>query len=393
MPSTTHVTLSPSSAHRWMACPGAPRMEAQMPPEGTSIHAIEGTAAHELAEMCLREGGNPADHVGLFIPVEGDGVEVTQEMADAVQVYVDHVRSVVTPGAVVKYEMSVTLDKINPPAKMAGTSDAVVWLPLGRTLHVIDYKHGRGVVVEVEGNKQTRYYALGAVLTLGVKPEQIVVTIVQPRADHPDGPIRSEVLSWEDLVEFKDELMAAAEAASAPDAPVGPVGDHCRWCRAKAICPAQRSNALVVAQQEFDDELPVSGLPAPAGLSMDQMTEVLEKAPYVEEWFNAVREHARQALERGEEVPGWKLVAKRAYRRWTNEDEAEKWLREQRVKVSDFMPRKMVSPAQAEKIVGKGQIPEELIEAKSSGYNLAHEDNPRPAITPGSEAADEFDVQ
>ena len=378
-----------------MACPGAPRLEATMPDDGaTSIHAIEGTAAHELAEMCLREGGNPADHIGLFIPVEGQGIEVTQEMADAVQVYVDYVREAGGPGAQVLYEVPVTLDKLAPPQKMRGTSDAVVWLSDTRILHVIDYKHGQGVVVEVEGNKQTRYYALGAVLTLEVKPETVIITIVQPRASHPDGAVRSEELAWQDLIDFRNELMAAAHAASAPDAPVGPVGDHCRWCRAKAICPAQRSNALVVAQQEFDlaDDaaLPVAGLPAPTALNLDQLTEVLDKAPYVEEWFAAVREHARQMLEQGGEVPGFKLVAKRATRRWTNEDEAEKWLREQRVKVNDFAPRKMVSPAQAEKIVGT--LPDELVEAKSSGYNLAHDSNPRPAITPGSGAADEFDV-
>jgi hypothetical protein len=396
MPPGQHARLGASSAHRWMVCHAAPRLEAQMPDE-TSPYAIEGTAAHNLAEICLCSEEQPREYVGTYMPTNlgvdsGDceTVEVTQEMADAVQVYVDFVRrEMEAVDSEAHFELPVSLEALDPPEPMFGTADAVIWQPAVRTLIVADLKYGQGVIVEPENNPQLMYYALGAVLKLRVRPEQILVAVVQPRAEHEDGPIRTHMLSWDDLLGFKELLMKAAWFACREDNEPGPVGKWCRFCKAKAICPAQRSNALVVAQQEFDADLPTSGLPAPQSLDMDQITEVLEKAPYAEEWFNSVREYARRLLEQGQDVPGYNLVAKRAIRRWANELEAEKYLRSRKVKVADIFSRKIVSPAQAEKLT---DLPDDMIVAQSSGYNLAPASNPRPAITPGSSAADEFEA-
>ncbi len=389
MPPNAHARLSASSAHRWMKCAGAPRLEAMVPEGETSIHAIEGTAAHELAETCLRNPlKQPHDYIGTYIAVPGseDAIEVTEEMADAVALFVDHVRAVLTqPGAQYGFEERVSLEALNPPQPMFGTTDAWVWMPDSGTLIIEDFKYGKGVLVEVENNPQLLTYALGTVLKLRVRPQQIMLVVVQPRAEHEDGPIRTAEISWEELVAFRQELMEAARAASAPDAPVGPVGDHCRFCRAKAICPAQRSTAVAVAQSEFD-ALPAKGPPPPEALTQDQLIEVLSKAHYVEDWLASVREYAKRELEQGRPIPGFKLVAKRATRRWIDESAAEAWLRK-KYRVGDIFTKKMVSPAQAEKL---GAVPAELIEAKSSGHNLAPESNPRPAITPGADAVDEF---
>jgi hypothetical protein len=120
----------------------------------------------------------------------------------------------------------------------------------------------------------------------------------------------------------------------------------------------------------------------------------MDKAGYVEDWISSVRSYVQGQLEQGQEVPGWKLVAKRATRRWTDEQEAEKYLRGQRFKVGEMFTKKLLSPAQAEALAKRAgkHIPPELIEAKSSGHNLARESSPKPAITPGSDAADEFDA-
>lgn len=377
-PDERHAVLGASSSYRWMACPGSVRLSEGLPKSPPSEHALEGTAAHELAEQCLRDG----EDAGAFIGSHPDdsGFLVTQDMAVAVQVYLDYVRSV--PGAL-HIERQFNLDALDPPMPMFGTADAVRWDGGTRTLEVIDYKHGVGVVVYAAGNPQLLYYALGAVLALRVRPEVIRTTVVQPRA-HRDEAIDTAEYTWEDLIAFKDELLEASHAAAQDDAPVGPVGDHCRWCPAKAICPAQRSNALEVAQDEFASP---TGPPPPSALSQEQLLEVLEKSSLMEDWIKAVREHAYAALERGEEVPGWKLVEGRISRSWADEAEAEEWLR-QRYKVGEVFTKKLISPYQAEKLVKdrpRLEIPEDMIAVQPGKPKMVTEDHKKPALTAGTE--------
>lgn len=396
MPATEHAALGASGAHRWMKCPGSIRLSEEAPDQETSKYAVEGSAAHELAELCLTKGTNPESYVGsnFTIPVD-DGeyevVEVTEGMASAVSVYTDYVRMLESdvPDAESVVEAKFSLEDLDPPAPMFGTADYVMWDRQTLILDVVDYKHGRGVVVEPEENTQLMYYALGAVLHFVVKPHTICVHVVQPRADHEDGSIRTWEFDYETLVSFKEELMAAAHRATAPDAEVGPVGDHCRFCPAQAICPAQRENALAVVQDDFalvDEET----LPAPDQLTKAQILEALEVAPYIEDWLKSLRSHVKHELEEGREWPGWKLVKKRARRYWKDEDEARAWMEEHGI---DPDRRKTRSPYQAEQEAKKLEdvdVPEDLWEKKSSGVKLADEDNPRPAVTPALLAADEF---
>ena len=50
---SAHALLSPSSAHRWLNCPLAPRLEAQLP-EKPSEYAREGTIAHSICEVSAK---------------------------------------------------------------------------------------------------------------------------------------------------------------------------------------------------------------------------------------------------------------------------------------------------------------------------------------------------
>ncbi len=390
---TAHANLGASGSHRWIPCPGSVALSEGLPDESSDA-AREGTAAHELASECLDRFpiANALDSAPLFgfIEVEGEEIEATQEMAEAVQVYLDYISGRLAEGfTLVGVEMRVDLSALNPPAGMFGTVDCALWHPGDKILEIVDYKHGRGVVVEAKKNPQPRYYALGTVLKTKKRPEGIISTIVQPRADHPDGTIRHDNFDFEELVDFKNELMDAARVACEDDAPVGPVGSHCRWCKAKAICPAQRANAVAVVQSEFDSGEPV--LPVPADMETSRLLEVLDKAKLVEDWFASIRAYVKGLLDSGEEVPGWKLVDKRATRKWVDDAEAEAWLR-QRFKVSEAYKQTVISPAQAEKLVKKKKrqrLPTEMITKESSGTNMVPEDNPKPAVK-RLKAADEF---
>jgi hypothetical protein len=374
-----------------MNCPGQVRLSAECGGEDRgTFYSREGTAAHRVAEKCLVNGMDPEFYVGQKI----EGVKVSREMASAVRVYVDKVRMVAgaTNYTITEkdVEVRVSLEKCDPPEDMFGTVDYRQYDELrGRHLWVIDYKHGQGVTVEAAENEQLMYYALGAVLELNVKPRKITVVIVQPRASHPDGIIRDWTFDWERLVEFKNDLMVAAYATRDEDAPLA-VGDWCRFCPALAQCPAQHDHAVEVAQQEFavmrTDE--PGSLPAPHALTEEELLLVLEKGDYVSRWLKAVRDYAFEKLEQGEELPGWKLVPKRANRKWNDEEEVRALLLQYPgVEEVDITKTALISPRQAELLLRRisEELPEGLTNRTPSGYNLAPSDTPAPAHTPGAE--------
>lgn len=382
VPAKAHAELGASSASRWMACPGSVRLSAGLP-DVTTAFAQEGTAAHALAELALHRGVPCETFIGTVL----EDVEVTEDMAAFTQVYVDECRRLQAATGTAWIEQRFTLASLAPPAPMFGTADFVAYDAATRTLYVRDLKYGQGVVVEAAGNKQLRYYALGALLSDAAKGkaiDAIDIGIVQPRAAHPDGPVRHEVLSLDELLLFADDLLAAARATLAFDAPLVP-GPHCRFCKASGACPAQHAAAQDIAQVEFG--VVEAQPPAPELLPPAVFAEVLAKLPVLEDWINAVRVHATRTLEAGGEVPGYKLVQKRAVRKWRDEAEAAQRLEALGESPDDLYDRKLKSPAQVEKLVGKKHLPADLVIQQSSGTVLAPSHDPRAAVTRGEEFA------
>ena len=387
-----HAILGASGAKRWMNCPGSVNLTREIPGalESTgSVYAREGTAAHAVAEKCLLNGMDPEFYVGQKI----EGIKVTREMASAVRVYVDKVRLVAeASGNTItedNVETRIDLAACEPPEDMFGTVDFWDYNDLrGKHLTVIDYKHGQGISVEAEENPQLLYYSLGIVLRLGTMPRRITVVIVQPRASHPDGIVRDWTFSKERLIRFKDDLLTAAYQTREPDAPLA-VGDWCKFCPAMAQCPAQHEHAVTVAQQEFSviEEDPGS-LPEPHAMTEEELLVVLDKGDYVSRWLAAVKKYVFERLEQGEDIPGWKLVPKRANRKWKDEDEARAiLLAEDGVDEQDIWKKSLLSPRQAELLLRRvgAELPEGLTSRQPSGYNLAPSDDPRPGVLPGSE--------
>jgi hypothetical protein len=380
-----HAKLGPSSAHRWMVCAGSIAAEAGLPDEET-IHSQEGTAAHALAEMAFQRNRPCEAWLGDTV----EGIVVTHEMAEYAQVYVDALRDYAEGAEIVEIESRLDLAPLRPPAPMHGTCDAWFYYPGVKRLRVVDLKYGKGVVVEVEGNKQTRYYALMAWVKLMMlskakasQLEEIEVVIVQPRAYHADGPIRSEILTLKELKEFGKELLKAAHAAMAPNAPRTP-GDHCRWCKAKLMCPELRSKALAVAQVEFADVAEGETTPPdPMALTPAQLGHILEAADVLEAWLKVVRQRAMGELLAGRVVPGFALKNKRAIRKWHDEKAVLAWARKLKIKKDDLMePGSLKSPAQVEKMVKKlGEVlPEELVVRASSGVTMCADTDPAALI-------------
>lgn len=385
MPPKRHARLGASKAERWINCPGSIRLSEGLP-NYSSEYAREGTAAHEVAEMCLKNGKDAIEFLGAEIKVEGHLVEVTEEMCEAVQVFVSHVRKVAGKRQLM-VEQKFDLSPLNPPDEMYGTSDAVVWDEKTKILDVTDYKHGKGVAVDVIENEQLSIYGIGSVLKLGKKPKKIRLHVIQPRAHHPDGPIRIVEYTYAQLVAFKKLLFAAAAETLKPDAKLQ-VGAWCRFCPAMPKCPAQHKHAIETAQEDFAVVKYEPSLPSPEVLSDEQITLILERSGDVIAWLRSIEASIHQRLANGGEFEGFKLVDKRANRKWKDPDQASSEL-ERHLGEKAYV-RKPLSPAQAEKelkVVGK-TLNADLFVKESSGTNLVKASDPRPASTRA--AADEF---
>ncbi|MDI3304636.1 MAG: DUF2800 domain-containing protein [Burkholderia multivorans] len=411
----SHAKLSPSGAFRWMKCPGQPAFTAHMP-NHSSRYAAEGTVAHHVGEAALRSGKDAKDFIGETIEAEVNGkpewFTVDKPMADAVQVYVDWARTIAGDDKhVLLLEQQVTLEPLGIP--VWGTSDCVIYVPSLFLLIVGDYKHGQGHPIEVKDNEQLRIYALGAIETVakprGWHVDRVQTTIIQPRAPHPLGPIRSHTYSVLDLLDFASDLTdAAARCGEAADCleltqandPLADQaadtfhseflvpGEWCKWCPAENSCPAR-----VVAAQQVVPVTFMRDLPPATMMTFEQKAELLKRIDTldVEGWIKSLRGSVQAELEAGATHPDWKLVPKRAIRTWSKpEAEIVQALEPLVATKLDLYDMKLVSPAQAEKLIGKKNFPKDLAVSVSSGFNLAPASDFRAgvAVDPG----DDFDA-
>ena len=387
MAEKSHSILGASSSHRWLPCPGSIRLSEGLP-NTTSEYAAEGTAAHELGHMCLMDDTNALDHLGEVIKVnEQFSFPVTEEMAEAVQVYLDTVRAdyaVVGKSAELRFEHQFRLDWLREG--LYGTNDALVGEPFG-VLRVYDYKHGRGVAVDVSDNSQLMYYGLGA--SHGDAYEEVELVIVQPRGHHPDGPVRRCRMPIDQLTKWGSEvLLPGAQATEDPNAKVV-AGEHCKFCPALGVCRVQQDSAIEVVKDAFSSY--TAAPPSPEVMTLAELQRVLDKQTMVEGWMNACRAYARSLLDSGKVTPnelGYKLVEGRSSRDWKNPEEAAGAL-EMLVGEDAYVPKKLVSPAQAEKIL-KGAEGKKLLApliSRSPGKpQLAPLNDDRAAIQPAIEA-------
>lgn len=378
-----HSKLGASGAHRWMACPGSIRLSANLE-DVSSVYAAEGTAAHELAERCLRSGAPAADHIGDEIPVGNHVFTVDEEMAVAVQVYLDAVRGDYDDGDLLFIEARFSLAHLHPG--MFGTNDAALYKVKTGKLIVYDYKHGAGYIVDVVRNPQLIYYGIGNLSTpdMATRPlSEVELVIVQPRA--AGEPVRRWSTDVLELFSFAGDLIDAAKATADPNAPLS-AGAWCKFCPAAGFCPALREQSIADAQSEFTD--------APEDLSADALATILGKAELIGVWIKAVRAEVFRRARDGEIIPGFKFVQKRGRRVWSDAADARAYLLDAQGLTTDDVdvPSVLKSPAQIEKLLPKAdrQSIARFITAASSGVTLVPETDKRPAVPADLAAEDDF---
>lgn len=355
--------------------------------EKESIHAARGTAAHEVSENCLRTGKDAVDFLGTVVHTKQHKIEIDEEITESAQVYVDHVRKLAgtppgEPVSGVQLEQQFSLDMLSPPFDAGGTADAVIHYTADALLEVIDLKNGTGVV-DAKENPQLRTYALGAMLANPhLDVDYVKVTIVQPRAAHKDGRIRSEMFHVSDLIEWTALLLAAMQRAAEAKDEFGRIAGNsvrfdewadrwlrpgkCTFCPAEGFCPKLRKQAVQrmdpkLAAKWFDDvpSPSVSSASTPNIADTEDGSMVardLNAFDEIESWIKARRAFAHTLAERGTEVPGWMLVDKIGHRKWACEDEAKlvhDLTKGVGLAEDDIYERKLKSPAGIDKLLGK----------------------------------------
>lgn len=365
-----HSLIGGSSAARILACPGSLTLyHALKPADDAGEFAREGSMLHAVMELGFPDALSEA----LIGTQPGDfGVTYTAEHRDwkiipAWEAWREYVDSHVDDVLMFEQEQRVVGQYIHPTA--FGTADIIG--RYSKTLVVGDWKFGDGVRVEVVDNKQMLFYAACALatpylrdLTEGV--EQVDLLIIQPMRE--SGEVWDvHTVPIAAVHEFAREYRDAVHEGFAGSQKFA-LGSHCRFCKVKLDCPAQRRGVEQLASRF-------------AGEDLGRLLKMAERA---EDFIKELREEAFKALEAGQSVPGWKLVPKRATRKWVDTDVAISTLTELGLKPEVICPPELVSPAQAEKILkaaGKSpKVIEPLVAAISSGSTLAEASDPRPTV-------------
>jgi len=345
---SAHAKLSPSGAHRWMVCHGSVALEAPFP-DSSSAFAAEGTLAHEIASECLISGADPAQVIGQPATVDGFDFIIDQTMVDHVKDYMKLVHEYAEGGELM-VEKRVGIGHLTGEEGAGGTSDVIIIK--GSEIIVIDLKYGMGVRVDADANPQLMIYALGALNEYDLIGDFDTVTMVihQPRLNH----VSEYSIPVEQLLAFGDDVRSAADKVRSPDADLAPGEKQCKFCKAKATCPALRAEMaeVVGGSADLSDFADLVAREITSETSDNYLPVAMSKIEMIEQWCKAVRAETERRLLAGQPVTGYKLVEGRAGNRdWRDakavEEMMKKTFRMRDDQVYDF---KLISPTKAEKV-------------------------------------------
>lgn len=383
-----HALLSASSAKMWLTCTPSARINAEIPDESSEA-AEEGTLAHAIAELKMKQAFVKPQSKATFrkkLKALQEHPLYQKEMDGYTDDYVEYITGLIHSFDSPPYvAVEKRLDFSHVVPEGFGTGDCI--LIGGDTLHVIDFKYGKGVPVKAEGNPQMKLYAAGALREYGIlyPITKIRMHIVQPRIDHDNEGLiyRNELESWLDVVvKPKAKLAWDGEGEFCPDP--DPNGG-CRWCKIRATCRARAEQNLELAKEEFK---------LPPELSTEEVGSILKQAQDLKAWAADLESWALKELLQGRCVPGWKAVEGRSNREFADQEKAFQILARSGIIEEEMLyVRKPHSLTEIEKLIGKKEFRELLADqvVKPPGKpKLAPESDKREAITLRTTVEEDF---
>ena len=375
MPPEKHALLSASSASRWLTCTAAPRFEEGLP-ESTSTYAEEGRLAHAIAELKVLKKFTVMTgrtYTTRLNKLKKDAL-YDQEMDKTTDLYLEHLTEqamLYDSSPTVVAEVKVDFGEYVPEG--FGTCDCV--MIGGDTLSITDYKHGKGVPVAATGNPQMRLYALGALkryaAVFGDTIKQVRMSIDQPRLNS----YSTDLITVDELLDWGNSIKPIAQKAFSGLGEFVP-GEHCRFCRGKAQCRA-RANANS-ALEDFKGCVPAATIQpgefvpqvhsyiTPNGnevhplLTDAEVGDLLIRGQHLIQWYKDLEEYATKRLMDGKPIEGWKLVAGRSVRTFTDQDAAIQAVIAAGYDEALVYDRKPKTLSELEKLMGKAEFAEKI---------------------------------
>lgn len=368
-----HSPWGPSSAKRWINCPGSVNATKDIPDPG-SQWAAEGTAAHTVSELCRVRGCHAAAFIGYRLKVGAFTFDFDKEFAASVQEFIDWCNE--APGRVLIEQKVHYFLHQDEKQKAFGTLDDG---RLSEPLCVItDFKHGKGVQEFAKENPQLMLQAIGVLEDFGwlYDIDEFELRICQPRLDHKDKwrVSKTDLWKW-----WRDTIPAAyLRTVRGTDFKAG---EWCRFCRIKQTCAVRANMALQAVTGTTFDALPEDPpLRVLATLKPNDLAQLGPLLKSIKQWCVDVEHAIVIALQQGKVVGDAKMVEGRSNRRWTKADNMPALLRAEGVEPYE---KSLRSVADVEGEMGKKIFAEKYGEhvTKPPGKpKLAFGDDPRPPV-------------
>jgi Protein of unknown function (DUF2800) len=387
-----HSLLAPSSAERWINCPPSARATEHIE-EVEQDYQVEGTLGHDLVKLYLvawRDfGGSPPDY---DLATLRSHRLWSQELEDASLEYVESIKLAYTAAlardasAQLRIERRVDLTHVSPEPFAGGTSDAsILWCT---TLEVHDAKFGRGVYVSAVDNEQCRMYALGLLKEFEDwwPITDIECHIHQPRLDSHT----QDRLTRRELEEWGQNVVVPAARLAWEGRGQFKAGSWCQFCKIRATCTTRAEAAVEEAKVIF---AAADGPTKATELTIEQVAAMLPKIAPLRAFLADLERHALTQGVAGVQVPGYKVVAGRSIRRYTDAASAAGALIAHGIPEALVFERSIASITALESSLGKAVVREVLspyIEKPPGAPKLVPDTDSRPKIDRNAEAAAVF---
>lgn len=342
----THALLSPSASSRWLICTPSAKLEAATGLTVSSVYADEGTLAHKLGELMIRY------KLGWILtkPYQKELKAVTLDPLYTLEMY-DHCENYATfvmerytealshtKDALIFLEQKINLTDWIPEGH--GTADVII---IANTImDDIDLKYGKGVPVSAEDNPQMKVYGLGSLKEFDhlYSIEKVRLTIYQPRIDN----ISTWEIAAKELEKWGEETLKPRAALAFEGKGYFEPGSHCRFCKIKATCRANRDHQLEIARHEFKN---------PDLLEPADIADVLDRYDSFLNWIKAVEEYAlHEAVSNGAKWPGYKIVEGRSVRVYSDESKVQEVLLANKMKPEEITKSKLLGITEMTKLLG-----------------------------------------